>query len=56
MLGYGMCGGSIFKRQTFLDCYQHIDSFNLLDLEKMDPRITGWSDIPLTVFFIINGY
>lgn len=56
ILGYGMCGGSIFKRQTFLDCYQHIDSFNLLELEKMDPRITGWSDIPLTVFFIINGY
>ena len=41
--GYGMCGGSIFKRRVFLDSYKKLDEFPLEKLSKMDDRVIGWS-------------
>jgi hypothetical protein len=54
--GYGMAGGSIFRREIFIKCYENIDSFHLDDYAKLDPRIIGWGDLPLTFIFQINGY
>lgn len=65
-IGYGMCGGSIFKRKEFLNCMDKAESFfdpdsgwsgpALLFLETLDKRIVHWGDIALTTFFLINGY
>lgn len=52
--GYGMCGGSIFKRKAFIQAFNKI-----LDVEectKYDERLFGWSDVPLTLLFHLSGY
>ena len=54
--GYGMCGGSIFRREAFLDSYSKINEFNLEELVKYDSRITGWSDILMNCFLQYFGY
>ena len=53
--GYGMCGGSIFKRETFIKCYES-EKFNIDELSSLDSRVTGWTDLPLTLLFQVNGY
>jgi hypothetical protein len=65
-VGYGMCGGSIFRRKDFLLCFEKIKSWydrpsgwtgnGLLFLETMDKRIVHYSDIVLTALFMVNGY
>ena len=52
--GYAMCGGSIFNRQLYIECYE---KYNLdLDfLAALDERIVQYSDVALTVIFLING-
>jgi hypothetical protein len=53
--GYAMCGGSIFDRQIYLNCYER----NNLDLDllgSLDERIVRYSDVVLTALFLINGY
>lgn len=52
--GYGMCGGSIFKRKSFIDAYENNN--NIKNYLKYDERLAGWGDIPLTLIFHINGY
>jgi hypothetical protein len=52
--GYGLSGGSIFKRQTFLNCYPNYKQ--LENFSQLDERLFGWSDIPLTLLFQLNGY
>ena len=54
--GYGMCGGSIFKRRAFLDSYKKLDEFPLEKLSKMDDRIIGWSDTLINCFLQYFGY
>lgn len=54
--GYGMCGGSIFKRSAFLSCYEKIDKFDLESLNKMDERVTGFSDTLINVFLQYFGF
>lgn len=66
LIGYGMCGGSIFKRKEFLDCMDKIEQWYdassgwtgnaILFLETLDKRIVHWGDITLTTIFLINGY
>ena len=54
--GYGMCGGSIFKRDAFLDCYSKINEFPLEELSKLDCRIVGWSDTLINCLLQYFGY
>jgi len=54
--GYGMCGGSIFKRDAFLDCYSKINEFPLEELSKLDGRIIGWSDTLINCLLQYFGY
>jgi len=66
IVGYGMCGGSIFKRKDFLICLDKIESWfdepsgwtgnGFLFLETMDKRIVQYSDIAVTALFLVNGY
>jgi len=52
--GYGMCGGSIFKRKSYINAYEL--NKNLEYYLTLDNRLDSWSDIPLTLLFHINGY
>ena len=54
--GYGMCGGSIFKRTAFLDSYKKLNQFPLEELAKLDERIVGWSDTLINCFLQYFGY
>lgn len=54
--GYGMCGGSIFKREVFLESYKKINEFPLEELSKLDNRIIGWSDTLINCFLQYFGY
>jgi hypothetical protein len=53
--GYAMCGGAIFNRQIYIDCYEQ-HNFDLDVLKTLEPRIIQYSDIPLTVIFLVNGH
>lgn len=54
--GYGMCGGSIFKRDVFLDAYSKIKEIDWDYLSSLDPRICRYTDAILG--FVLNhaGY
>lgn len=54
--GYGMCGGSVFKRNAFLDSYKKLDEFPLEELSKLDDRIIGFGDCLLNCFLQYFGY
>ena len=54
--GYGMCGGSIFRRTTFIDCYKKLNEFPLEELSKLDNRIIGWSDTLINCLLQYFGY
>lgn len=51
--GYGMAGGSIFRRQAFIDSYE---STNIGDYVQYDPRMAVYGDIAFTLLFLVNGY
>lgn len=51
--GYGLCGGAIFHRQTFLDCYAC--PFPLDVLGRLDEGVVTFSDMVLTALFLVNG-
>lgn len=51
--GYGMCGGSIFNRECYIESYKNQ---NIEQYVQYDNRLSGWGDIPLTLLFHINGY
>ena len=52
--GYGMSGGSIFKRDDFLKSFEHRPNFQTYSL--MDNRIPYYSDVGLTLLFQISGF
>jgi hypothetical protein len=54
--GYGMCGGSIFRRESFLEAYSKINEFNLEELSTYDNRIVGWGDTLINCFIQYFGY
>jgi len=51
--GYGMAGGSIFRRQAFIDA---CDSTDIAEYVKYDPRIAVYGDIAFTLLFVVSGY
>ena len=51
--GYGMAGGSIFRRQAYMDA---VDSTDIADYVKYDPRMAVYGDIAFTLMFLVNGY
>jgi hypothetical protein len=53
--GYAMCGGSIFNREVYIKCYER-RSLDLNLLESLDKRVVQYSDVVLTVIFLVNGY
>lgn len=53
--GYGMCGGSIFKRETFIEAYKKINEFNLEELSILDNRIVLASDCLINCFLQYFG-
>jgi hypothetical protein len=53
--GYAMCGGSIFDRRVYIKCYEK-HNLDLDFLQSLDERIVQYSDVVLTVIFLINGY
>jgi hypothetical protein len=50
-----MCGGSIFDRRIYIRCYEK-QNLDLDFLQSLDERIIQYSDVVLTVIFLINGY
>jgi hypothetical protein len=54
-VGYGMCGGSIFKRQVFINAYNKINEFDLKYLSQLDSRITLASDCLINCFLQYFG-
>jgi hypothetical protein len=52
--GYGMCGGSIFRRDIFLRCYES-GTLDLAGLAELDPAAVQYSDVALTLLFLVNG-
>jgi hypothetical protein len=53
--GYAMCGGSIFDRRVYLGCYEK-QNLDLDFLGTLDKRVVQYSDVVLTVIFLINGF
>jgi hypothetical protein len=54
-VGYGMCGGAIFKRQVFIDAYNKINEFDLEYLSQLDNRIILASDCLINCFLQYFG-
>lgn len=53
--GYAMCGACIFDRKVYMSCYEK-DDFDLDFLMRLDKNIIRYSDVVLTVIFLVNGY
>jgi hypothetical protein len=53
--GYAMCGGSIFNRKVYINCYEK-HNLDLDYLAALDERTVQYSDVVLTLIFLINGH
>jgi hypothetical protein len=53
--GYAMCGGSIFRRDVFVECYER-RNLDLQFLATLDEAILQYGDVLLTTLFLINGF
>jgi hypothetical protein len=53
--GFSGCGGSIFHRASFMECYENIKAYNVEKFRQLDERLTWATDIGLTFLFLING-
>ena len=56
MFGYGMCGGSIFRRESFINAYCRIHEFDLKYIGSLDKRVIGYSDTLIGCFLQYFGY
>lgn len=56
MFGYGMCGGSIFRRESFINAYSRIHEFDLNYIGRLDNRVTGYCDTLIGCFLQYFGY
>jgi hypothetical protein len=56
LTAYGMCGGSVFKREAFVDAYLKMNEIDWDYAITLDPRVCRYSDAILN--FILNhaGY
>ncbi|HVV15525.1 MAG TPA: hypothetical protein VHD55_03955 [Candidatus Paceibacterota bacterium] len=54
--GISGCGGSIFHRASFMDCYAKLTPEDLARWSMLDPGSEGATDIALTFLFLANGY
>ena len=55
-IGYGMCGGTIFNREVYIDCYDKINQFDIAYLNKYDDRISKATDSLINCFTQYFGY
>ena len=53
--GISGCGGSIFHRQSFIDCYKNIEKYDVEKLKELDKGLSWATDFALTFFFLMNG-
>jgi len=53
--GYGMCGGSIFDRRVFVQCYDR-HNLDLGFLSTLDEGVIQYGDVAVTVMFLVNGH
>lgn len=53
--GISGCGASIFHRETFMECFKHIDKYNIDELREIDNGLTWATDFALTFLFLMNG-
>jgi hypothetical protein len=56
MFGYGMCGGSIFRRESFINAYSRIHEFDLKYIGGLDNRVIGYCDTLIGCFLQYFGY
>ena len=56
LFGNGMSGGSIFKREAFIDSYSKIDEFDLNYIGRFDNKVIGYSDTLIACFLQYFGY
>jgi hypothetical protein len=56
MFGYGMCGGSIFRREAFINAYFRIHEFDLNYIGGLDARVIGYTDTLIGCFLQYFGY
>ena len=56
MFGYGMCGGSIFRRESFINAYSRIHEFDLKYIGSLYNRVTGYCDTLIGCFLQYFGY
>ncbi|NDB82718.1 MAG: hypothetical protein EB127_08260 [Alphaproteobacteria bacterium] len=49
--GYGACGGTIFKRESFLKAYAGVKEIPWGKIKEIDDRPLEWSDASLTLVF-----
>lgn len=53
---YGLCGASIFKRESFKICYNKLREGDVELWNSLDERIGVWSDATLGAIFAVNGF
>jgi len=56
-LGVGLCGGSVFSRTAFLDCYAHVNQFEaqLPAMIKLEKYMGTSRDYILNTLFYLNN-
>jgi hypothetical protein len=53
---YGACGGTIFRRESFIQAYNKIDEISWEEIGKLDNRPLEWSDASLSFIFQHAGF
>lgn len=53
---YGACGGTIFKRSCFLQCFENFWNIDWNNIQLLDDRIIYWCDAHLSFLFQYNGF
>jgi hypothetical protein len=48
---YGACGGTVFKRTSFIEAYNNLKNINWEEIYKLDTRPVEWSDASLSFVF-----
>lgn len=54
--GYGMCGGSIFKKECFIQAYEKLNEIDWNYLEKLDFRVCKYTDAILGFLLAYHGF
>ena len=54
--GYSGAGGTIFYRESFIECFKSIHLYDVEKLRKIDERLAWATDISLTFLFHLNGF